>query len=77
MGIIRSLNRPCGGIGIHSRLRACALTGMLVRVQSGALRIRAVLATAKKVDGVGMVLLSFLPFFLFRFDKQFVKTLAI
>jgi hypothetical protein len=27
---------PGGGIGIHSRLRACALAGVLVRVQSGA-----------------------------------------
>ena len=28
---------PRGGIGIHSRLRACARKGVLVRVQSGAL----------------------------------------
>jgi len=27
---------PRGGIGIHSRLRACARKGVLVRVQSGA-----------------------------------------
>ena len=27
---------PCGGIGIHGRLRACAFLGVLVRVQSGA-----------------------------------------
>ena len=26
----------CGGIGIHGRLRACALIGVLVRVQSEA-----------------------------------------
>ena len=29
---------PRGGIGIHSRLRACARKGVLVRVQSGALK---------------------------------------
>ena len=34
--IIRPFQCPCGGIGIHGRLRACALIGMLVRVQSGA-----------------------------------------
>ena len=32
--------RPCGGIGIHNRLKICRLKGLRVRVSPGLLKIQ-------------------------------------